>query len=354
VGAFAVLDSSVDPLFDDTRNRPAIAQTFVETVTGGQFTAVVNHLKSKGSPCLPDDPDTGDGQGNCNLTRTSAAVALAAWAGSDPTLTGAEDVLILGDLNAYAMEDPITALEGAGWTDLIESFVGSGWGDGAYSFNFFSQSGYLDHGMASPSVLPKVTGANFWHINADEPSALDYNSFNQLALYQPDQYRASDHDPVIVGLDLSPMKAKQQVVADLSALLPTGDTETDSRIEKAIQRVEDSLNPDYWTSDSTLDPEHGDRVFDRERQAVIELEKVAKGGGPAAGASLDAIFDLIGADQQLAGLAIGEAIAAGGDQTEIDKALEEYAKAMDAIADGDYAKAVEHYRKAWQNAIKAL
>ena len=37
-----------------------------------------------------------------------------------------------------------------------------------------------------------------WHINADEPSALDYNNYNQPLLYNPDPYRASDHDPVVV------------------------------------------------------------------------------------------------------------------------------------------------------------
>jgi predicted extracellular nuclease len=32
------------------------------------------------------------------------------------------------------------------------------------------------------------------NINADEPRALDYNDFNQPGLYNPDQYRASDHE----------------------------------------------------------------------------------------------------------------------------------------------------------------
>jgi len=45
-----------------------------------------------------------------------------------------------------------------------------------------------------------------WHINADEPTVLDYNTnyktANQIAtLYAPDAYRASDHDPVLIVLD---------------------------------------------------------------------------------------------------------------------------------------------------------
>ena len=69
VGAFAILDSTVDPRFDDTKSRPALAQTFRENGTDDVLTIAVNHLKSKGSAC-PGDPDVGDGQGNCNLTRT--------------------------------------------------------------------------------------------------------------------------------------------------------------------------------------------------------------------------------------------------------------------------------------------
>jgi hypothetical protein len=202
LGAFEVLDSSDDPNFDDTRNRPMLVQSFVENSTGAVFTVGVNHLKSKGSPCLPDDPDTGDGQGNCNLTRTKAAQAIVDFVATDPTNSGDKDFLIIGDLNSYAQEDPIVVLEEGGYTDLIEVFVGTGFEDGAYSFNFFSQSGYLDHGLSSETVTPQVSGSAFWHVNADEPSGLDYNNFNQPLLYNPDEFRSSDHDPVVIGLDL--------------------------------------------------------------------------------------------------------------------------------------------------------
>ncbi len=200
-GAFGVLDSSVDPTFLDNLNRPALAQTFEENITGERFTLAVNHLKSKGSDCNGvGDPDTGDGQGNCNLVRTTAAIALVNWLATDPTGSGDPDFLIMGDLNAYAMEDPVTMIEAGGYTDLMKLFVGSGFTAGAYSFNFFAQSGYLDHALASPAMTPEVSGAAFWHINSDEPSGLDYNDYNQDGLFNPDQYRSSDHDAIVVGL----------------------------------------------------------------------------------------------------------------------------------------------------------
>jgi uncharacterized protein len=124
VGNYAVLTSAVDPRFIDTRNRPALAQSFEEISSGARFTVVVNHLKSKGSGCGAGDDDTTTGQGNCNGTRTLAAQALADWLATDPTGSGDGDVLIIGDLNSYAMEDPIVALQNAGYTDLVAYFGG--------------------------------------------------------------------------------------------------------------------------------------------------------------------------------------------------------------------------------------
>jgi hypothetical protein len=71
---------------------------------------------------------------------------------------------------------------------------------------FDGQLGNLDHALGSPSIMSQVTGTAAWHINSDEPDILDYDmSFKrdaQDALYEPNEFRASDHDPVIVGLEL--------------------------------------------------------------------------------------------------------------------------------------------------------
>ncbi len=211
VGDYAILNSTVDPRFIDTRNRPALAQTFEEIATGGRFTVVVNHLKSKGSGCGALDDDTTTGQGNCNGTRTLAAEALADWLATDPTGSGDSDVLIIGDLNSYAKEDPIVALQDAGYTDLVASFGGPD----AYGYVFDGQLGYLDHALANPSLRPQVAGVAEWHINADEIPLFDYNDdertadeaafeeeSSSLPLYEPNEFRTSDHDPVLIGLDL--------------------------------------------------------------------------------------------------------------------------------------------------------
>ena len=200
VGDFALLDRSVDSRFNDARNRPALAQSFEVDATGAVLTIVVNHLKSKGSSCEADgDPNLNDGQGNCNTTRTSAATAMADWLGTDPTGSGDDDVLIIGDLNAYLKEDPLSAFASAGYTNLLDAQ------SDPYSFSFDAQAGALDHAIASASLLPQVAETIEWHINADEPRLLDYNLENgrDPNLFDGSTpYRASDHDPAVIGLDL--------------------------------------------------------------------------------------------------------------------------------------------------------
>lgn len=206
-GMAAVLSSANSPrddsgiaLFDDSKNRPTLAQRFVLNRNGGELVVAVNHLKSKGSDCGDSDPDLGDGQGNCNLSRSRAAAALGQWLtatfGDSPTL-------VIGDLNAYAKEDPLTELATAGLTELF-AYLGK---EGAYSYVFDGQSGQLDHALANSHLLPWVVDVSEWHINTDEPLALDYNteykSANQIdSYYAPTPYRSSDHDPVVIAIAL--------------------------------------------------------------------------------------------------------------------------------------------------------
>lgn len=202
LGDAATIDSS--PF--DFGNRQPLLQTFTEITSGEAVSVVVNHFKSKGS-CPGDgslNDDQNDGQSCWNQLRTQAAGALADWLASDPAGTGVERTLILGDLNSYARENPIATLVDAGYVDLLAGFQS---GD-TYSFVFQGEAGYLDHTLANAALAPLVTGATVWHINADEPRVLDYNTESkseaqQDSLYSAGPYRASDHDPVLVELDLT-------------------------------------------------------------------------------------------------------------------------------------------------------
>ena len=112
VGAYQLLTTAVDARFIDTLNRPVLAQVFSDNKTGVQFVVAVNHLKSKGSACdAVGDPDTGDGAGNCNLTRKAAAQAMVDWLANPSYFPGVQKTLIIGDLNSYDKEDPIDMIK---------------------------------------------------------------------------------------------------------------------------------------------------------------------------------------------------------------------------------------------------
>ena len=174
--------------------REPLAQAFVKD--GDAFTVVANHFKSK-SPGAPtgDNVDAGDGQGQWNGDRVRQAESLAAFTEELRASTGDQDVVLLGDFNAYTQEDPIEALRDAGYIDL-----GSEFDPDRYSYVFDDQSGSLDHALATAELTEKVTGFAHWNINAVESFAYQYTG--DPSLYAPNQYRSSDHDPLVFGIDL--------------------------------------------------------------------------------------------------------------------------------------------------------
>ena len=56
-----------------------------------------------------------------------------------------------------------------------------------YSYVFNGEAGYLDQALATGNLARQVAGVTVWHINADEPAVLDYNTeFKTQDLYAPD------------------------------------------------------------------------------------------------------------------------------------------------------------------------
>ncbi|WP_405598446.1 MULTISPECIES: ExeM/NucH family extracellular endonuclease [unclassified Pseudoalteromonas] len=188
----------------DFSNRAPIAQSFKSLATDEVFTVAVAHLKSKGGcgSASGANEDQNDGQACWNEIRTQGANAYADWLNSKPTGIDDEDIILVGDMNAYAMEDPIRAFADKGYKNVITELDGNTLG---YSYSFSGRAGSLDHAVASASLLSKVVSAKDWHINADEPISLDYNvefksDAQQSSLYSESAYRASDHDPVIIDI----------------------------------------------------------------------------------------------------------------------------------------------------------
>ena len=195
VGAAALLRGGP---FED-RSRVPMAQAF-RAGKGPVFVVTAVHLKSKGCGRDQDqargaESDQHDGQGCWNPVRVDSASRIRQWLASDPVHAGRDaPMLVLGDFNAYAMEDPLRAMRTAGWQDAFGATAG---GERPYSFVFDGQAGRLDHALVNAPMAARLRGAVEWHANADESDALNYQDQRD-----GDPYRASDHDPVMVGLDL--------------------------------------------------------------------------------------------------------------------------------------------------------
>lgn len=193
----------------DTGSRPPLAQSFRSLSTGGEFTVVANHFKSKGScPSDINNPNRNrnDGQGCWNQLRTESATALARWLRTFPTGREHRNYIVLGDFNAYAMEDPMMELRQQGYRNIANRLAPEG-----YSYVFRGEMGSLDHILAHSAIMDAVTGIDFWHINADEPVAFEYGMSHksprqQHEWYAPTPFRSSDHDPVIIEVNSNLLK----------------------------------------------------------------------------------------------------------------------------------------------------
>lgn len=186
--------------------REPLAQAFKPkgATDASTFAVVVNHFKSKGS-----GTDDGTGQGNANPDRIAQAGDLIPFADDFASARGTAKVFLTGDFNSYSHEDPIQVLEGAGY-QLIDSDNPHEW-----TYSFDGQSGSLDHVLANPAAQELVAGADIWGINSGESVAWEYSrtNYNVADFYQPNMFRASDHDPEIVGLNV-PVTRPLTVTAD--------------------------------------------------------------------------------------------------------------------------------------------
>ncbi|MFH4500184.1 ExeM/NucH family extracellular endonuclease [Vibrio diabolicus] len=217
----------------DKYQRHSLLQTFTVKETGEDLSVVVNHFKSKGSECIEEwiagveDSEPADLQGNCNNFRVSAARVVGE---ALKDIDG--DVLVMGDLNAYGKEDPLLTLTdysqekygrdiytaayttiGGGELQVEKTKIEKGYGlhnlntllHGAdtFSYTYSGELGNLDHALASSSLAQKVVAIEDWHINSLESNLFEYSSkyTGDMPKYK-DAFSASDHDPVIIAIDL--------------------------------------------------------------------------------------------------------------------------------------------------------
>lgn len=187
-----------------------MVQGFILIENNERFIYSINHFKAKSGSGTGKNADQGDGQGTFNYSRVQEAQSVLQVMEGYQNYYEDNDVLIMGDLNAYAKEDPIRKFTDAGMYDLHRYFHA----DSSYSYVFGEQAGYLDHAIANQALINQVTGMGAWHVNSDESDEYTYDKSNDQTVF-----RYSDHDPLLVGLRLDSTKSIKRHEEELISLV---------------------------------------------------------------------------------------------------------------------------------------
>lgn len=225
-------------LMDDAyaNARQPLAQKFVAKDVRGSFVAVANHFKSKGS-----GEDDGTGQGKSNPSRTAQAQALIDWSVKE---FAGEPVFLLGDFNAYGMEDPVMKIKDAGYTEVVEQLA-----PGASTFQYGGRLGSLDHIFANAAAMRMVSGAGVWDINADESIAMQYSrrNYNLTDFHTSGPWAASDHDPALVGITFPGASTPQP--SETPSVEPSASVSTPPSGEPSVSPTASLVTPSGAVSD---------------------------------------------------------------------------------------------------------
>lgn len=141
---------------------------------GDTVTVVGNHFNSKGG----DQPLFGVNQPpllTSEVQRQQQAAIVADFVADTLAADPLAKVIVAGDLNDFEFSNPVTALEAAGMTSLIETLPANE----RYTYNFEGNAQTLDHLMASPELVSVLSGHDAVHINSEFAT------------------QVSDHDPVV-------------------------------------------------------------------------------------------------------------------------------------------------------------
>lgn len=167
-----------NPIFEDTRKPLAAEFEF----KGKDVVVIANHFNSKGG----DTPLFGKIQPpvlGSEAKRIEIAKLLNGFVAGIHEQDPKANVVVLGDLNDFEYSSPIEALENGQLVNMIETLPV----EQRFTYNYQGNSQVLDHILVSRHLADKA-----------EADIVNINS-----LYMEEHGRASDHDPVIVQLQLN-------------------------------------------------------------------------------------------------------------------------------------------------------
>ena len=247
VGPSTVLSDQSDPGQPFANAREPLAQEFKRkgALDSDGFLVVVNHLKSKGDSSPPATGDNANGiQGAFNGDRVRQAHALVDFAKSTAAADGTKKIFLVGDFNSYTQEDPMQVLYQNGFVNQPSDDPRD------TSYEFGSMAGSLDHVLANTAAANLIAGRDVWQINAEESVGFEYSRYNYNAelLYQGNQFRASDHNPELVGLNV-PFTQQASTVTATATPSVVKKKKTSSRIDVTVtgaQGVTPTGTVEFW------------------------------------------------------------------------------------------------------------
>merc|ERR1712071_723959 len=200
------------------------AVTLLHKNTTNSLTIVVNDFVSRDNvngSANGADNDSGDGAGYFNLMRTLSSEALIHWINTDSFFTKSDVIVIVGDMNSYKMESPITYLVENGFENVVGSES-----EYEYSYQSDCQFGTLDYALVSNLSLEYVSGAAIWNVNSNELDLIEYaadldNATVLLNASIPERF--SDHDVLLLSFDLNimPTYAPIHAISQVPSLIPS-------------------------------------------------------------------------------------------------------------------------------------
>jgi M6 family metalloprotease-like protein len=158
-------------------------------------------------------------------------------------------------------------------------------------------------------------------------------------------------------IDFTAMAVLGAVQDEIGQASEGADKKDAHKLDEAYKKLGEALDPKSWTSDNTLDPKDGKKVFDKDKEAVNQLEQLLKDKkSQIADETLQGWIDwIVFVDRRLASDAIDTAqTTPGADVKKIDDATKKLGEGDTRAADGKYHEAIDSYRESWQKATEAI
>ncbi|MBD2168748.1 choice-of-anchor I family protein [Calothrix membranacea FACHB-236] len=179
----------------NTSRKPLVGEF---TFNGQTVYIVGNHFNSKGG----DQPLYGPNQPptlTSETQRQQQATVVKNFVESILAINPNANVVVAGDLNDFEFSKPVSTLENAGLTSLIETLPENE----RYTYNFEGNAQVLDHILVSKNLLNQLDGYDVVHINsefADQDSDHD-PSVARFNIPVPNTINGTSGNNILLGTD---------------------------------------------------------------------------------------------------------------------------------------------------------